>query len=40
LAARADKIDKDFAAGALSERDLLIILLLVAALILVIVAVR
>jgi hypothetical protein len=40
LAARADKIDKDFAAGSLSDRDLLIILVGIAALILIIVAVR
>ena len=40
LAARADKLDKDFAAGRLSDRDLLIILVGIAALILIIVAVR
>jgi Flp pilus assembly protein TadB len=40
LAARADKVDKDFAAGRISDRDLLIILVGIAALILIIVAVR
>ncbi|HEX4287043.1 MAG TPA: PA2779 family protein [Terracidiphilus sp.] len=40
LAQRADKAKSDFAAGSLSDRDLIVILLLVAALILVIVAVR
>jgi hypothetical protein len=40
LAARADKADKDFAAGRLSDRDLLIVLVGIAALILIIVAVR
>lgn len=40
LAARADKLDQDFAAGRLSERDLIFILLGIAALILIIVAVR
>ena len=40
LAARADKLDKDFAAGRISDRDLLIILVGIAALILIIVAVR
>jgi len=40
LASRADKIDKDFAAGRISDRDLLIILVGIAALILIIVAVR
>ncbi|HEV2669313.1 MAG TPA: hypothetical protein VG324_30625, partial [Blastocatellia bacterium] len=40
LATRADKIDKDFAAGRISDRDLLIIILGVAALVLIIVAVR
>ncbi len=40
LAARADKLDQDFAAGRLSDRDLLLIILGFAALILVIVAVR
>jgi hypothetical protein len=40
LAARAEKLDKDFAAGRLSDRDLLIILVGIVALILIIVAVR
>jgi len=40
LAARADKLDQDFAAGRLSERDLLFVVLGVAAIILIIVAVR
>ncbi|HZF38755.1 MAG TPA: PA2779 family protein [Blastocatellia bacterium] len=40
LASRADKLDKDFAAGRLSDRDLLIVLLGIAALVLIIVAVR
>ena len=40
LAARADKLDKDFAAGRISDRDLLIIILGIAALVLIIVAVR
>jgi hypothetical protein len=40
LASRADKIDRDFAAGRLSDRDLLIILVGIAALVLIIVAVR
>ncbi|MGH9938747.1 MAG: hypothetical protein ACREAM_21110 [Blastocatellia bacterium] len=40
LASRADKLDQDFAAGRLSDRDLLFIVLGVAALILIIVAVR
>lgn len=40
LAKRANKAKADFAAGSLSDRDLIVILLLVAALILVIVAVR
>ncbi len=40
LASRADKIQDDFAAGRLSDRDLLLILLGIVALILVIVAVR
>lgn len=40
LAARADKAQKDFAAGSLSDRDLILILLAVVALILIIVAVR
>lgn len=40
LAARADKAQADFAAGHLSDRDLLIILICVAVLILIIVAVH
>jgi hypothetical protein len=40
LAARASKAQADFAAGSLSDRDLIIILLAVVALILIIVAVR
>ena len=40
LASRADKIDQDFAAGRINDRDLLIILVAIAALILIIVAVR
>lgn len=40
LASRADKAQKDFAAGTLSDRDLIIILVAIAALILIIVAVR
>lgn len=40
LAARADKAQADFAAGNLSERDLVLIILAVAVLILIIVAVR
>jgi CheY-like chemotaxis protein len=40
LASRADKLDQDFAAGRLNNRDLLIIIIGIAALILVIVAVR
>ena len=40
LAARSEKAQADFAAGTLSDRDLLIILVAIAALILVIVAVR
>ncbi len=40
LAARADKIDQDFAAGRISDRDLLIIILGIAALVLIIVAVN
>ena len=40
LASRANKAQADFAAGTLSDRDLLIILVGVAALILIIVAVR
>src|SRR5262245_46746581 len=40
LASRADKIQDDFAAGRLSERDLLFIVIGIAAIILIIVAVR
>ena len=40
LAARADMVRDDFAAGTLSDRDLLIIVVGIAALILIIVAVR
>jgi Flp pilus assembly protein TadB len=40
LASRADKIDQDFAAGRINDRDLLIVLVGIAALILIIVAVR
>lgn len=40
LASRAQKAQADFAAGHLSDRDLIIILVLIAALILIIVAVR
>jgi dihydrodipicolinate reductase len=40
LASRANKAQADFAAGSMSDHDLLIILILVAALILIIVAVR
>jgi hypothetical protein len=40
LAARTQKAQADFAAGTLSDRDLLIILLAIAALVLIIVAVR
>jgi hypothetical protein len=40
LAARANKAQADFAAGSLSDRDLIIILIAIAALILIIVAVR
>jgi hypothetical protein len=40
LAARSEKAQADFAAGRLSDRDLLIILVGIAALILIIVAVR
>ena len=40
LASRADKIDQDFAAGRLDNRDLLFVILGVAALVLIIVAVR
>jgi len=40
LASRADEIDRDFAAGRLSDRDLLFIVLGIVALVLIIVAVR
>ena len=40
LASRADRLDQDFAAGRISNRDLLIIILGIAAIILIIVAVR
>ncbi|MBZ5600273.1 MAG: PA2779 family protein [Acidobacteriia bacterium] len=40
LAARANKAQADFAAGTLSDRDLIIIILAIAALVLIIVAVR
>jgi len=40
LASRANKANADFAAGTLSDRDLIIILVAIAALILIIVAVR
>jgi hypothetical protein len=40
LSARSDKAQKDFAAGRISDRDLLVILIGFAALILIIVAVR
>ena len=40
LAVRADKAQADFAAGVLSDRDLILILLAIAALVLIIVAVR
>ena len=40
LASRAEKAQADFAAGRLSDRDLIIILVAIAALILIIVAVR
>jgi len=40
ISARAEKAQREFAAGSLSDRDLLIILVCVAALILIIVAVR
>jgi hypothetical protein len=40
LASRVQKAQKDFAAGSLSDRDLIVILVVVAVLILVIVAVR
>jgi hypothetical protein len=40
LASRAKKVQADFAAGTLSDRDLIVILIAIAALILIIVAVR
>jgi hypothetical protein len=40
LAAKADKAQADFAAGSLSERDLILIILGIAVLVLIIVAVR
>jgi hypothetical protein len=40
LASRADKLDQDFAAGRLSDRDLLFVILGAAAIILIIVAAR
>jgi hypothetical protein len=40
LASRASKAQADFAAGSLSDRDLIIIILAVVALVLIIVAVR
>ena len=40
LASRADKVQADFAAGTLSDRDLLLIILGIAALVLIIIAVR
>jgi len=40
LAARSEKAQKDFAAGKISDRDLLIIIVAVVALVLIIVAVR
>jgi len=40
LASRSDKLDQDFAAGRINNRDLLIIIVGIAALILIIVAVR
>src|SRR5215468_9501497 len=40
LASRADKLDQDFAAGRLSDRDLLFVVLGIAALILIIIAAR
>ena len=40
IAARADKAQADFAAGALSERDLIWIILAIAVIVLIIVAVR
>jgi hypothetical protein len=40
LSARSEKAQKDFAAGTLSDRDLIIILIVIAGLVLIIVAVR
>ena len=40
IASRAEKAQADFAAGTMSERDLLLILVAIAVLILIIVAVR
>jgi hypothetical protein len=40
LASRADKVQADFVAGTLSDRDLLLIILGIAALVLIIIAVR
>jgi hypothetical protein len=40
LSARSEKAQKDFAAGTLSDRDLLIILVAIAVIVLIIVAVR
>jgi len=40
LSARSEQAQKDFAAGRISDRDLIIIMLAVVALILIIVAVR
>jgi hypothetical protein len=40
LASRADKLDQDFAAGRISDRDILLIILGIAALVLIIVAVK
>jgi hypothetical protein len=40
LAARADKAQADFAAGRISDRDLIIIILAIVALVLIIIAVR
>jgi hypothetical protein len=40
LASRADRLQEDFAAGRLTDRDLLLIVLGLAALVLIIVAVR
>jgi hypothetical protein len=40
LSARSEKAQRDFAAGTLSDRDLLVILLAIAVLVLIIVAVR